>query len=161
MKCESIGYRHQFNSLRFYIILCGNMQQPLATPDANHSHPLQIVSVHDAKWRMDEFMREGLIKFSYHPTHVGMVCQCLNALEAFFHQPLTNLRHALFYAPGLHFFQNLQRGFRETDGRPWRRAISGQAAPWLRRKRIPAPPSGRKDLPRQCGCRKPFSATEG
>ncbi|MGB5276786.1 MAG: hypothetical protein WBO73_07080 [Gammaproteobacteria bacterium] len=37
------------------------MQQPLAMPDTNNRHPLEIVTVPNAKWRMDDFPQEGLM----------------------------------------------------------------------------------------------------
>ncbi|MGB5676795.1 MAG: hypothetical protein WBN36_03160 [Gammaproteobacteria bacterium] len=49
------------HSLRCFTIRCWKMQQPLAMPDTNNRHPLEIVTVPNAKWRMDDFPQEGLM----------------------------------------------------------------------------------------------------
>ena len=65
--------------------VCRKMQHPHAAPDANNTHPFPSVTVHDAKWRMDEFAQEVLSEFRHHPAHVGMVDRGLNAMEDFLH----------------------------------------------------------------------------
>lgn len=59
------------------------MQQPLTAPDANNPHTLGITPVNDAEWRMDDLPPERLVEFGYHPAHIRMVSQGLDALKHF------------------------------------------------------------------------------
>ncbi len=79
---------------------------------------------------MDEFAQEGLIEFGYHPAHIGMVDQGLNALEHFLYQPHPNAGHSLLRVPGLHLLKIAECGFGEADDHPGHDAISGQAVSW-------------------------------
>jgi len=120
------------------------MQQTLATPDANNPHTLGITTVHDAEWRMDEFPQERLIEFGHNTTHIGMLGQCLDALEHFRHQSIPDLGHSLLRVPTLYLLEIADCGFSQADDRPWHGAISGRVSPWPRRRKsralYPGPP---------------------
>ena len=63
---------------------------------------------------MDELPQEGLIEFGYHPAHIRMVRQGLDALEHFLHQPCPDVGHALLRLPGLHRFESADSTKRMT-----------------------------------------------
>lgn len=104
------------------------LQYAFAAPDANYPHLLLIMTIHDAKWRMDEFPQHGLIELGHQPTHVGMIGQRLDALEDCLQQFLANLGYSLFRVLDAYVYKIAQRGVRETDGLPWHGITSDPAA---------------------------------
>jgi hypothetical protein len=74
----------------------GQFKQAFTPPHADHPNTAGISTVHNAEWRMNHFPQKRLLEFWDNPTDIWIPRNAFHPLQNFRHQPLANIRRALF-----------------------------------------------------------------
>ena len=98
------------------VIFLRQLEQPLATPYANHLDVGRAPAIDNAKWWVDEFPYGGLIELRHDPSTVGKIAKRFDPSHYLRCDPAPDVRDTLALVPAHEFLQVRDGGFGKENG---------------------------------------------